>query len=302
MKRMSTAMVLCAGYGTRLRPLTDEVPKPLVPIGDRPLLAHIAERLAAAGFTKIVINVHHISDSFCNIFEDLSIKSHVIHEPEILGTAGGIANARALLGPAPILVWNGDILGDPPVDALLAAAKAKGGLVLAARPMPVASGTVGVGNDDAVVRLRGQQFGVETSGGDYIGVAALGERALAVLPANGCLIGDVALPGLARKERVGVVWTSAAFSDIGDLVSYHAANLAWLRGAVVDSYVAEGARVDAGVSLSRCIIGAGANVVGSGALERCVVWPGATVRAPLRDAIVTASGRVVPVARSASPS
>ncbi len=58
------AMILAAGLGTRLRPLTDELPKPLVPVGDRPALAHVAARLAAAGIREAVINVHHLAAAF----------------------------------------------------------------------------------------------------------------------------------------------------------------------------------------------------------------------------------------------
>src|SRR6187431_232569 len=85
---MLRAMVLCAGLGTRLRPLTDELPKPLVPVGDRPLLAHILERLASAGVERAVMNVHHKPEEMLRSFDVLPFMPQVITEVEILGTAG----------------------------------------------------------------------------------------------------------------------------------------------------------------------------------------------------------------------
>ena len=99
-------------------------------------------------------------------------------EPEIRGTAGGVAGARARFDAGAVLVWNGDILTDAPVAALLELAAARDAQVLTVSPRPVGEGTVGLDDAGRVVRLRGQVFGRETRGGDYVGVSALGpERA-----------------------------------------------------------------------------------------------------------------------------
>src|SRR5262245_940568 len=103
---MARAMVLCAGLGTRLRPLTDELPKPLVPIGDRSILAHIAGHLARAELSELAVNTHHLPEKFASEIEALPLKVQCVHEPEIRGTAGGIAGARHLFEPGPIVVWN----------------------------------------------------------------------------------------------------------------------------------------------------------------------------------------------------
>lgn len=286
------AMVLCAGLGTRLRPLTDELPKPLVPVGDRPLLAHIARALAAAGLRRLVLNTHHLPDVFLNDLKRLELEVQVFHEPEILGTAGGVAAARAALGPPPVLVWNGDILCEPPLGELLSFAG--DGLCLAVAPRAVGSGTVGLGRDGNVVRLRGERFGEEIGGGDYIGVAALGARCLATLPERGCLIGDWALPEARRGGAIAVVEHAAGWTDAGDLAAYLAANRRFLEDrAWDDSWVGEGARIDPGVELSRSVVGAGARLEGCGPVRGSVIWPGARARAPLIDAVVTRSGRVV---------
>jgi len=288
---MVRAMVLSAGLGTRLRPLTTELPKALVPIGDRPLAAHIAQRLFEASFSEIVMNTHHLSEIFPTEVNGFPVKVHLIHEAEIRGTAGGIAGARGLLRPAPIVVWNADILADPPIHELLAGAT-PGVLCLAVAERPCSEGTLGLDANGRVVRLRGRTFGVEASGGDYIGVAALGREVLEALPAKGCLIGDVAIPRLARGELVTAVKTEAPWRDVGSLSEYLAANFEWLRAAhgPCASWVHPTARVSASVRLDRCIVGAGAVVSGSGVVARSVVWPRAQAHAPLANAVVTQFG------------
>jgi mannose-1-phosphate guanylyltransferase len=101
--------VLCAGLGTRLRPLTDELPKPLVPVGDRSILEHALARLSRAGFAQVVINVHHLAELFGRAIHGSGTRVRVVVEPDIKGTAGGVAGARAHLHSDPVLVWNGDI-------------------------------------------------------------------------------------------------------------------------------------------------------------------------------------------------
>ena len=283
---MLRAMVLCAGLGTRLRPLTDELPKPLVPVGDRPLLAHIADILRAAGIAGFAVNTHHLSDEFNHSISLLDSNIQVIHEPQIRGTAGGIAGARQLFAAGGVLVWNGDIFTTPPVSELLRAAS-RVGLTLAVAPRPSGEGTVGLDERERVVRLRGERFGLETSSVDYIGVAALGEDVLRTLPERGCLIGDVALPHLRAGGVIETVKSSAPFWDVGDLEGYFQATMAWLEGFGQASWLGQDAHIGTDVELTRSIVGTGARVEGRGDLSRCVVWPGARVSAPLADAIVT---------------
>jgi NDP-sugar pyrophosphorylase family protein len=112
------------------------------------------------------------------------------------------------------------------------------------------------------------------------------------------LVADWALPALARGERIRCVPLRGAWTDIGDLRSYWTANLAWLGARSAPAWIGAGVRMDEVVKLDCALVGANAQISGEGALERVVVWPGATVRAPLADAIVMTSGRVVRVPRS----
>ncbi len=105
-------MILAAGRGVRLRPLTDSVPKPLVEVAGQTLLGRHLERLAHAGFARAVINVSHLAEKIAARFGDgsqLGIAIDWSRESEPLETAGGIAQARALLGPDPFLLVNADI-------------------------------------------------------------------------------------------------------------------------------------------------------------------------------------------------
>ncbi|HEY0465697.1 MAG TPA: nucleotidyltransferase family protein [Polyangiaceae bacterium] len=291
---MSSAIILCAGFGTRLRPLTDELPKPLAPVGDRSILEHALSTLQAAGITELTINVHHLAEQFRRALAGFPRNVQVIVESEIRGTAGGVAGARGSLSSGPVLVWNGDILVAPPIAQLLAGCEPHS-FCFGVAPRPLGEGTVGLDAQGRVVRLRGERFGTEFSGGDYVGVLALGADVLASLPERGCLFGDAVLPLLRASGTVRSVAVTAPWTDAGDLRSLLDANLSWLSARGLGSFQAPGAEVAKAVELCQALVGKGARVQGQGRLERCVVCPGATAMAPLSDAIVAPSGRVIAV-------
>jgi len=282
-------MILAAGLGTRLRPLTDELPKPLCPVGDRPAVAHVAAALAAAGIAEAVLNTHHLAEAFTPAaLAALPIPLCLIHEPAILGTGGGVANAARLLGGGDVVVWNGDILAGVDLRAMIAHHRAsEATATLAVAPRPAGLGTVGLGEGGRVVRLRGERFGDEIAGGDFLGIYVLGEPFRARLPIPGCLVGDGALPALREGRHLATFTAPGTWDDVGSVASYLAANASWLARTGRASYLGEGARVAEGVDPTGSVIGAGAEVRGAGALRGCVVWPGSTVEAPLANAVVT---------------
>jgi NDP-sugar pyrophosphorylase family protein len=301
---MTSALILAAGFGTRLQPLTSELPKPVVPVGDRPLLSHVALACRAGGVSSLVANAYHEHQKLSSIINELSLDIQVVVEEKIRGTAGGVAGARSLYEPGAVLVWNGDILTHAPVKELLELASGLDAQVLAVNPRAAGEGTVGLDEQGSVVRLRGQVFGREVRSGDYIGVSALGPSVVAGLPESGCLFGEVALPHLQKGGRVWSVPSAAPWSDLGDLAQYVAANFRWLDGHLrrdsqptthdPSSWIAPSASVAPSVSVERCLIGARARVGGTGRLSEVIAWPGAVVWAPLARAVVLASGRVVP--------
>ncbi len=109
------ALILAAGEGRRMRPLTDHTPKPLLAVGGKPLIQWQIERLRAAGITELVINHAHLGEKLEAALGDGStLGVHILwsREPQPLETAGGIATALPLLGNAPFLVTNGDVYAD----------------------------------------------------------------------------------------------------------------------------------------------------------------------------------------------
>lgn len=107
-----SAMVLAAGLGTRMRPLTDKMPKPLVAVAGKPLLDHVLDRVAEAGVTTAVVNVHYLPDQIVQHVRGRA-KPHVIISDErdvVLGTGGGVVKALPLLGDAPFYHLNADTM------------------------------------------------------------------------------------------------------------------------------------------------------------------------------------------------
>lgn len=125
-----TAFILGAGLGTRLRPLTEECPKPLLLVGGRPLITYVMDHCITAGIERFIVNTHHCPSAYDKAFPERQWQDRPIlfnHEPVLLDTAGGLKNIEGLLeGDGALLVYNGDILSDLPLGRLLDAHKAGG--------------------------------------------------------------------------------------------------------------------------------------------------------------------------------
>jgi mannose-1-phosphate guanylyltransferase len=122
------AMVLAAGLGTRLRPLTYELPKPMVPVLDRPVMAHIVDLLDRHGYDEVIANLHYFPETIRGYFGD---RLEYREEPELLGTAGGVRNCADFLcgdGGGPFLIISGDALTDIDLTAFVARHEAAGGI------------------------------------------------------------------------------------------------------------------------------------------------------------------------------
>jgi mannose-1-phosphate guanylyltransferase len=136
-----TAMVLCAGLGTRLRPLTNLFPKPALPFFDGPLIRYSLALLHGAGVSRVVINTHHLPEVMEQAAgqeaQALGLELLVSHEPVIQGTGGGVRDARRLLGDEPFILLNGDAFMSVDLRALLGAHQARGdAATMAVVPMP----------------------------------------------------------------------------------------------------------------------------------------------------------------------
>jgi NDP-sugar pyrophosphorylase family protein len=133
-------MIMAAGIGTRLRPVTDFIPKPMAPIVNRPALYHILRLLQRHGLREVVINLHHLPDIVTDYFGDgsrIGMDIHYSFEPELLGTAGGVKNNADFLGDGSFLVMSGDALTDVDLTGLILAHRRTGSIAtMAVKEVP----------------------------------------------------------------------------------------------------------------------------------------------------------------------
>jgi NDP-sugar pyrophosphorylase family protein len=303
---MYEAFILAAGFGTRLRPLTDDLPKPLVPVCGVPMLAYALAQCAHFGIEKVVVNAHWKAEALAG-WAGLREGCHVsISEelPEILGTGGGLHRVQAQLAER-FVVLNGDVLNDVDLDALRGAIPAGGGvLALRAHGQDAARyGVVAVDETDTLVHLRdiaeAKPQGVVVRDTHFTGIHAM-ERGMLELvePGFSCIIRS-AYKALVPERRIAGLRHTGVWLDIGDPTMYLEANIEVLTGNVrlyldprtraerfVEGaqgalqgpvWLGEGARLGEGVALRRSIIGAHATVASGASLEDCVVWDRAEV-------------------------
>lgn len=304
------AMVLAAGLGTRLRPLTEERPKPAVPFGLRPLVCETLDALHRFGVREVAINVHHLADRMATLVDPHlppGMSARYLYEPVLLGTGGALANAASWLAEPgePVIVMNSDIVFSPDLEAALAMHRrldAVATMVLRPDPNATRLGAIDVDDEGHVRRLLGRPQNPEPRHPEhtgmrntlhermFTGVHVLSPRAFADFPAEGCVIRSAYRKWVDEGTTVAGVTDLAPWKDLGTLAAYLEANVELARGAAL---IHPSATVATGAQLRGVVIGARASV-GAVSLERVVVWPGATVHADLRDAIVTPE-RVVSV-------
>jgi len=123
LKNINTAVILGAGLGMRLRPLTENKPKPLLEIGGCPIITYAMGHLRAVGIQRFIVNTHHCAEKYAGVFPENNWKGIPIvfrHEPVLLDTAGGIKNIEDLIADDErIIVYNGDIITNMPIELLI---------------------------------------------------------------------------------------------------------------------------------------------------------------------------------------
>lgn len=306
--RFMRAMILAAGLGTRLLPLTRLRPKCLMPVMNQPLLGLWLKRLQEAGAQRVVVNTHHLAGQVREYLEQAApsdLEVRISHEPEILGTGGGLVAARGLLGEGPFLLANADVVSSADLRALsqtLEASQATACLGLVDDPR---FNTVAVGSGGRVLGFRGDPgLGPVEGWLTYSGLAAMCPALWDHLPAQG--YGSL-VPGLraamAAGELVQGVNLDAFWDDLGSpaallglhqrLASDPPAGLEHLApsGPVAlgpDAVVQPGAALSGVVVLGQgCLVEAGAQVADSLLLPGARVGAGARVsNAVLGDGFV----------------
>ncbi len=282
------AVVLAAGFGARLRPLTNEIPKPLLPIAGRPILVHTLDRLASVGCRSVAINLHHlgtqiraaIGSSYCGM------PVEYFDETEILGTLGALPPMRAFLKPADLVVLvNGDSLCRWPVSSLIARHRATGAratLLLARRTDPAElGGGVGIDRTGRVVQMRDAPAEGEVARRrGFAGMHVFAPGVLdAVVPGPADIVEGLYLPLLARGERIESFSTNALWHDLGTRQRYLDGALAWVAGRPGGCWISRSAEISPSASVSRSIVEAGCRIVEGAKIEGSVLLAGAVVGA-----------------------
>jgi len=238
----TVGMVLCAGLGTRLRPLTNAVPKPAVPVCGVPLVRWSLALLARAGVTRAVVNVHHLPEAMALAAREaaraLGMSLAVSPEPAIAGTGGALREARPhLAGASAIVVVNGDILFDVELGAALAAHRASGALAtMLLLPMPAGAryASVEVDATGAVRRIAGA-FGPGGEGltpWHFPGVHVLSPELLDRVPAAPfeCDVNRHVYPPLMASGGVRGLPLTGYWNDLGTPARYLEASRDVLAG------------------------------------------------------------------------
>ncbi len=226
----ATAFILAAGLGTRLRPLTLATPKPLLPVGGVAMLDHVLAHVRAHGHHEVVVNAHWLADQVVAWGADKPGVTVLVEAPDILGTGGGLRNARPRLAERFVVV-NGDILCDVDLDALW---QVDAPAVMALRPQVTPVHT-GVALDaTGVVRGIAGVVGEADSGLHFTGVHVLSRSALDHVPPTGpaCIVRSAYRALIPRGDVRGIVHRGA-WTDIGTPEEYAAANARHEQNAAV---------------------------------------------------------------------
>lgn len=240
------AIILAAGLGTRLRPMTDSLPKPLLPVGGRPVIVYNLLLLKRYGITEAIINLHYQADKIIRALGDGSTFGMTLRysrEPEILGTAGGIRKAARWLAQGSFLILNGDILVDVNLDRLVEfhhRKRALATMVLRKDPDPDAWGAVEVDEQGWVRQILGKldACGERLTKLMFTGVQVMQPRALDYVPARGfASLIDTYLAMLRQGERVFGYPMRGYWLDIGTAARYREANEGFRRKKIRLSYV-----------------------------------------------------------------
>lgn len=319
-------MILAAGLGTRLRPLTWSTPKPMVPLCNRPLIAWAVEAYLAAGVGEILVNLHHLPEPIerflANDYAGIATFAFS-HESRILGTGGALKRIRPLVEDADeLFVVNGDTLQFPRYGALRDARRAYDALAaLTLRPAPADDRFTPVWTDGGHVTGFGSGHGTALM---FAGSHCVARRLFDRFPADDVfgIVDRVYQPLLAEGQPLAAVVDEGLWFDVGTAARYLAAGEALLaaivggavavprgsrlagdaltgEGAIVSgtlrsSSAAHGARVEGTVSRSilweRCVVGTGVR------LERCLVADGVELRGPLelRDTVICRDTPAIP--------
>ena len=279
---IKTAMILGAGYGRRLLPLSRLRPKPMFQVLNKTMLEWWAEFLVSAGIRRAVVNVHHQAEMMLEHINKLAssfsgrLDIQLSLEENILGTGGGIKNAASLLGKTDFLVICADIFTDFELVKLALKHLANPGRLatlglLEGRPQA----RVSLGEGGRIISFRNPEKLPEEKGRQtFSGVMALSPAIFDHLPEGESDIIEVFLQALAEGQDIfGWTFDPAIWSDMGEIEDYWRLNRDLAAGR---TSIHSTAKVDGTLS-GWNVVGAEAVIEKGAAAENCVIWPGASL-------------------------
>ena len=298
---ITQAFVLGAGLGLRLRPLTEELPKPLVPIFQKALITFALDHLAAAGVRSFVINTHHLPEHFESFFGDgryRQLPVRLVHEPLLLETGGGMKNAQPHLGSEPFIAYSGDVLTDLPLEPLIEEHFRNGNdVTLALRETGLASNVAF--RDRRIVDI-GNRYGYPGNF-DYANISVWNPQIFARIPSVK-KISFIPILGEwigAGGKIGGVVLNEGHWFNLGSPAEYLTVHRtihegwrpAYVRAPEWPVRIAPDAVIDPSAQVRGCSwIGAGCSVGAGALIDDSILWTGAQTasHSRLKDCIVRA--------------
>lgn len=287
------ALVLAAGLGTRLRPLTDVAPKPLLPVTGLPILGHTLQQLAAVGCDAAAVNLHHRGDQIRQRFGDSFAGMPLVYseEPELLGTLGAIHPLKDFLAGADmVLLINGDSLCRWPLKKLIRRYQANGAqasLLLAAHASPADfGGGVGIDRSGRILSFRpndperGEVVRRYVFAGAHVISPKLLER---VGPGKSDIVRDLYIPLLAEPEgKLTSLVTKRPWHDLGTPQRFLEGVVDWARAGWPErlwrqAWISPEAVVEPGARVKRSAVEAGSKVGEGAVVESSVLLPGSRV-------------------------
>jgi mannose-1-phosphate guanylyltransferase len=276
--RARKAFVLRAGLGTRLRPLTNLLPKPLLPIYGKPLITFALDHLLSAGIKKFWINTHHLPAKFSELFPEGEYGGaplELVHEPEILETGGAIKNLEDRIGEEAFVVYSGDLLTDLPVDRLLEEHCSKqNDVTMALRTTGFSKNIRWCSETGRVVDLLGALGSGEPAEYDFAGVSVWNPSVFSRIPRNTRMsFIPIIIEWMKSGGKIGGVATEEnRWFNLGSRKEYLSAHRIIAEERWVPDYLGEGGwpiPVDFSAQISPQSRVEGASYVGA----RCVVEP-----------------------------
>jgi len=289
------AMILAAGYGTRLWPLTLDRAKPALPFMNRPLVGYVAEYLAGFNCRDIIVNLHHRPQSVRAALgdgSDFGVKLSYIEEPEILGTSGAIDNARVFLEGDTFIVINGKLATDIDLNDALETHLREGALAtLVLRPNVERERYSIVEVEDQQVKSFGGFPAVVSNASGFeqaappaplmfTGIQILEPRIFAYIPRGifSHSVTDVYIPAIARGERIAAHISPGIWHELSTIQRYRDISLSLLRAEGRDVQIGSGSKIEAGADVRETILWENVRVEAGARVYRSILGAGVHLR------------------------